>query len=71
MHPPAVSRRHQKRNIQLKLETSIPTRNRAECKTAETLYTDDLYQITCELDIALEIVQDNRKRLDEQLTHEP
>ena len=33
------------------------------------MYEGDPYQIACELDVTLQIIQDYRKLLDEQLAH--
>ena len=51
-------------------ETALKLINPLEYQTAEAMYEGDPYQIACELDITLQIVQDYRKLLNEQQIHE-
>ncbi|WLT10078.1 hypothetical protein [Bifidobacterium asteroides] len=52
-------------------ETALKLVNPLEYQTAEAMYEGDPYQIACELDVTLQIIQDYRILLNEQLTHAP
>ena len=52
-------------------ETALKLVNPLQYQTAKAMYEGDPYQIACELDVTLQIIQDYRILLDEQLTHAP
>ncbi len=52
-------------------ETALKLINPLEYQTAEAMYEGEPYQIACELDVTLQIIQDYRILRDEQLTYAP
>ena len=50
-------------------KTALKLANPHECQIAETMYEGYPYQIACELDVTLQIIQDYQHILDSSLTH--
>ena len=50
-------------------ETALKLVNPLEYQTAEAMYEGDPYQIACELDVTIQIIQDYQRILDSSQTH--
>ena len=50
-------------------ETALKLINPLEYQTAEAMYEGDPYQIACELDVTLQIIQDYQRILDSSHMH--
>ena len=54
---------------QTRRETALKLVNPIEYQTAEVMYEGDHYQIACELDVTLQIIQDYQRILDSSRMH--